>query len=130
MVDLLKADDVVFKQGEKNQIYPIVIRNANGTPADLRGFTGATFIVVSSKDRTILFTAATVAINDQSDSAPSETNLHSVDWTMTATETNVKDTEAGDDHIGHVEITDGSVIQMINPDVIVKVLKNKTKTIP
>ena len=49
---------------------------------------------------------------------------------MAASETDVKDTEAGDDHIGHVEISDGTVIQMINPDVIVRVLKNKSKTVP
>jgi len=130
MVNLLKADTVVFKQGETNQIYPIVIRNADGTPGDLRGFTGAIFKIVSSKDRTLLVTAASVAINDQGDTAPTETNLHSVDWTMAATETNIKDTEAGDDHIGHIEITDGTVIQMIDPDLIVRVLKNKTVTLP
>ena len=130
MVDLLKADTVVFKQGETNQIYPIVIRNADGTPADLRSFSTAIFKVISSKDRTLLFTAASVAINDQGATAPTETNLHSVDWTMAASETDVKDTEAGDDHIGHVEISDGTVIQMINPDVIVRVLKNKSKTVP
>ena len=129
MVDLLKADTVVFKQGEDNQIYPIVIRNADGTPADLRTFTGATFKVVSSKDKTLLFDAASVAINNQGATAPSESNLHSVDWTMASAETNIKDTEAGDDHIGHVEITDGTVIQMINPDLIVKVLNNKTKVV-
>ena len=129
MVNLLKADTIVFKQGEKGQIYPIVIRNANGTPADLRGFTGATFKVISSKDKTELFDAATVDINDQSNSAPTETNLHSVDWTMVAAETDIKDTEAGDDHIGHVEITDGTAIQMIDPDLIVRVLNNKTKVV-
>ena len=79
MVDLLKADTVVFKQGETNQIYPIVIRNADGTPADLRSFSTAIFKVISSKDRTLLFTAASVAINDQGATAPTETNLHSVD---------------------------------------------------
>jgi len=130
MVNLLKADTVVFKQGETNQIYPIVIRNADGTPADLRSFTTAVFKIISSKDRTTLVTAASVAINDQGATAPTETNLHSVDWTMAASETDIKDTEAGDDHIGHVEISDGTVIQMINPDVIVRVLKNKSKTVP
>jgi len=130
MVNLLKADTVVFKQGEANQVYPIVIRNADGTPGDLRGFTGAVFKIVSSKDRTVLVTGSAVAINNQGATPPTESNLHSVDWTMTAAETNIKDTEAGDDHIGHVEITDGTAIQMINPDLIVKVLKNKTKTVP
>jgi len=130
MVNLLKADTVVFKQGEANQLYPIVIRNSDGTPADLRTFTGAIFKIVSSKDGTVLVVAATVVINDQGATAPTETNLHSVDWSMSASETNIKDTEAGDDHIGHVEITDGSTIQMINPDLIVRVLKNKTKTVP
>jgi len=129
MVDLLKADTVVFKQGETGQIYPIVIRNADGTPGDLRTFTGATFKVISSKDKSELIDAASVAINDQGNTPPTETNLHSVDWTMVASETNIKDTEAGDDHIGHVEITDGVIVKMINPDLIVKVLNNKTKVV-
>lgn len=129
MVNLLKADTIIFKQGETGQIYPITIRNSDGTPADLRTFTGATFKIISSKDRSELVDAATVTINDQGNTAPTETNLHSVDWAMIASETNIKDTEAGDDHIGHVEITDGSVIKMIDPDLIVRVLKNKSKIV-
>lgn len=130
MVDLLKADTVIFKQGETGDIYPIVIRNHDGSPGDLRTFTGAKFKVISSKDRTELIDAATVAVNDKGNTAPTETNLHSVDWTMKASETNIKDTEAGDDHIGHIEITKTGVTKMIDPDLIVRVLKNKTVVIP
>lgn len=128
-LDLFTPDIIEFKQGEKGEIYPITIYNRDGSLANLSSFTGASMKFISSKDRQVLVTVATVTVFNNSGNPPTESVPHQVRWSMIAAETNIPDTEAGDDHIAHVELTSASVTRMLNPDPVVRVLKNKSVTI-
>lgn len=121
MVNLIKPDTIEFVQKEFGDIQPIKVFDADGIAADLSGFTAAKFKIISSKDRTELLDATSVAINlvDKS-----------VDWTMVSGEQDIPDTEAGDDHIGIVILTAAGKERRIHPDLIVKVFKAKDIVIP
>lgn len=121
MVNLFKPDTIEFIQGEKGETYPIFLFDKDGKASVLTPYSAATLTIISAVDNNVLAGPITLVIN---------IGNSSVEWNMIATDTDIPDTQADQDHIGIIELTAGGIIRRIHPNLIVKVFKNKVTAFP